>query len=1085
MPDRLASGVGFNPQKYALKDSGSLTNASVSGSFVGSLDGSISGSSVLTDSVISAHKLLSGSQVHGLGTLSTQDSNSVSITGGSVSGVSGSSNDLAGSFTGDFAGNLQGSISGSAVLTQNALTAHIGLSGSQVHGLGTMSIQNADNVNITGGVFSGSISTSNFPVTGQVLSYNSGTYRWVDNGSGAVQIQGDWNASTNTPDLITGSALIPSGYTWRVSVAGSTVLGSAGPWEVNDLATKTATDWIKIKSSSTTIFWGNISGSLSDQTDLQNALNQKENSSNKSSASSLGLSDTLYPTQKAVKNYADAHIGLTGTSVHGLGTISTQNSNSVNITGGTITETAYSGSFTGTLQGSISGSSVVTGSLLSAHLALSGSQAHGLGTMSTQSATSASIGGYMSGSFVGLIDLSSRGMKDSYVSNPVVLGDASNTSLDTDNKTMLGAINEVYGALSYLSAGVSGSPATLLDNNNGTATISSVEVLIYDNPNFVNAIRHFSVSGSTFAFTDGAEEYVAIRYNSGSPVMYKETVQDNINNSDVLPLFTCWRQGNTIHSLGFDSLGNGLSNKAQQAMYDTELYKISVDGGLIISETTTPSPRTVLVTGGTVYTGAISQAVNTFNSSVDTMTRAYHSGGSWVYTNTLVYDNLYYDNGTDLVALAGKWGTVWFYRSIGDVRQLFYVLGSTAHNKKSDAELENPRTDLNVLLRKHCILVGRAIIQGGATSGDTQSAFGIMFTGTSVINHNDTNNIQGGDSLLGQYYHVTSAQSVNVSNLSTMAYQSASAVIITGGSLSGVTGVFEGSISGSSVLTNNALVSHQNGTGSAVHGLGTISTQNANNVLITGGSVTANLTGHASLDVLKSGDTMSGSLVISASGLYALDVSQTGSGSILRLGNAVDNTVFENTGFMAMSGSGIVWNDIPPMPLINARNGGGNQPVLTALQGNVQALTFNIGDFVFGSFEVLHEYKEGTDIDMHIHWATQSSDATARGVRWEVEYTVANLNDSSAPPFTNTFPASVVVTKEVQIPANTPVKVHIYTDIGNIPGSSLRIGSYICWRLRRVAALVTPTAPASNPYGIAFGAHYQQNTLGSRTEHSK
>ena len=54
--------------------------------------------------------------------------------------------------------------------------------------------------------------------------------------------------------------------------------------------------------------WGSITGTLSAQTDLQNALDLKENLANKSTSTSLGTSDTLYPSQKAVKTYVDNSI---------------------------------------------------------------------------------------------------------------------------------------------------------------------------------------------------------------------------------------------------------------------------------------------------------------------------------------------------------------------------------------------------------------------------------------------------------------------------------------------------------------------------------------------------------------------------------------------------------------------------------------------------------------------------------------------------------------------------------------------------------------------------------------------------------
>lgn len=93
---------------------------------------------------------------------------------------------------------------------------------------------------------------------------------------GAIVLQGDWDADTNTPD-ITGAT--QTGYAWRVSVAGSTDLGGITDWKVNDWAVKVDTGWIKIDNQDIAAVWGNISGSLTNQTDLQLALDAKFNAS--------------------------------------------------------------------------------------------------------------------------------------------------------------------------------------------------------------------------------------------------------------------------------------------------------------------------------------------------------------------------------------------------------------------------------------------------------------------------------------------------------------------------------------------------------------------------------------------------------------------------------------------------------------------------------------------------------------------------------------------------------------------------------------------------------------------------------------
>lgn len=321
---------------------------------------------------------------------------------------------------------------------------------------------------------------------------------------------------------------------------------------------------------------------------------------------------------------------------------------------------------------------------------------------------------------------------------------------------------------------------TFTDNGDGTATVSSVVVNIFDNSSFSGQMYQKTVAQATLGpFTNGAEEYISVRWNSGTPVYTLETVGTTMNHSDCLPILVVWRLDigatKTLHSLNFDSLGAGLANKAQSSAYHTALYRISTDGGLIISEGTTPSARTISCTGGLVYTGAIPQTVGTFISSTDQMTEAVHSApGVWSYSDKTVYNNTQVDDGTGTLTNIhnNKYGVRWFYRSIGDAKQIFYVLGSVgSYNNIQEAALETPRTDLPTIIKHHCMLIGRAIIQYNATSGLTESTLAVPIGTSTVINHNDTASIQDAPNpVTNEHYHLSSAQATNVSNLKSAAY---------------------------------------------------------------------------------------------------------------------------------------------------------------------------------------------------------------------------------------------------------------------------------------------------------------------------
>jgi hypothetical protein len=112
---------------------------------------------------------------------------------------------------------------------------------------------------------------------------------------GALSYQGTWNANTNTPTLT--SSVGTKGYYYVVNVAGSTNLNGITDWQVGDWAVYNGSTWQKI-----------------DNTDAVTSVNGKTGT-----------------------------VVLTNTDISGFGTMSTQNANSVAITGGTIDGTTIGG----------------------------------------------------------------------------------------------------------------------------------------------------------------------------------------------------------------------------------------------------------------------------------------------------------------------------------------------------------------------------------------------------------------------------------------------------------------------------------------------------------------------------------------------------------------------------------------------------------------------------------------------------------------------------------------------------------------------------------------------------------------------
>ena len=267
-------------------------------------------------SAMTASSTIPNTDVTGLGTMSTQNSSNINVTGGSMSGVT---------------------------ISDYVATAQKGVA----NGVATLD-------------GSGTVPISQLPAA--VI--------------GALSYQGTWNASTNTPTLT--SSVGTKGYYYVVNVAGSTNLNGITDWQVGDWAVYNGTAWQKIDNTDAVTSVNGYTGTVVlTQTDISGTVPTSRTitagtglsgggdlSANRTlaianttvTAASYGsTSKTLTATVNAqgqLTALADANIAITNTQVSGLGTMSTQNANAVAITGGTVNgtsigaTTASTGAFT-------------------------------------------------------------------------------------------------------------------------------------------------------------------------------------------------------------------------------------------------------------------------------------------------------------------------------------------------------------------------------------------------------------------------------------------------------------------------------------------------------------------------------------------------------------------------------------------------------------------------------------------------------------------------------------------------------------------------------------------------------------------
>lgn len=186
-------------------------------------------------------------------------------------------------------------------------------------------------------------------------------------------------------------------------------------------------------------------------------------------------------------------------------------------------------------------------------------------------------------------------------------------------------------------------------------------------------------------------------------------------------------------------------------------------------------------------------------------------------------------------------------------------------------------------------------------------------------------------------------------------------------------------------------------------------------------------------------------------------------------------SLFESSGTLKMIGTATVFDDLPPKMISTSRIPAVNNPTLTTFLGGIQQYTFAVNDYVANNFEILHKYKEGSTLELHLHWANNALEAVTKYFKVELEYTIANTGSQ--------FPATGTLVSEITIPANTSDRTHEVSAIGTISNALLKIGSVILFNIKRITS--TGTAPVANPFFLQVGCHIEIDTIGSRTVYLK
>jgi hypothetical protein len=189
-----------------------------------------------------------------------------------------------------------------------------------------------------------------------------------------------------------------------------------------------------------------------------------------------------------------------------------------------------------------------------------------------------------------------------------------------------------------------------------------------------------------------------------------------------------------------------------------------------------------------------------------------------------------------------------------------------------------------------------------------------------------------------------------------------------------------------------------------------------------------------------------------------------------KYGGADHYTEFEADGTLHMVGDATNWNDINKalLPL----SIGVNVPSIIAVNGashlKVRAFNGNATMEELGEgCEILHDYKEGTDIQPHLHWAATTADAG--NVKWQLAYMWINRD--------GTYSGETII--DVTVAASEVAWKEQRTNFPAISGTGKEIGSRFQFVLFRDPADVADTY-AHDAAAFDFGIHYERDTIGSR-----
>ena len=302
---------------------------------------------------------------------------------------------------------------------------------------------------------------------------------------------------------------------------------------------------------------------------------------------------------------------------------------------------------------------------------------------------------------------------------------------------------------------------TITNNNDGTITLSTGSVNLYNNSQGTGLVYTYSLPQTTLTLTTGSSNYI-VAIQSGKVGQYtnisNRLLIDSITVIPVTVITPIYLGPGNWKFVEFDFNPYGLALADKITLKDTYVNNFQRQDGLTLF--LTGSSNDFGITTGNVWFGVVLNSLGQYQSSITSSCYTFHyaqSASIWSYTTQSGFDNGNYNGTGGFVPLtANSWSVNFIYRLVEDDTDAAIILSNQQYDNLLDAETAQPPASLPQMVSDYGLLVGRLVVQSGSLSPTIQSAYTSIFATSVVTQHNSLLGLQGGTS--GQYYHLTSGE---------------------------------------------------------------------------------------------------------------------------------------------------------------------------------------------------------------------------------------------------------------------------------------------------------------------------------------